>query len=109
MALATGTPVSEILDLDDEMLLTLKEVHEQQWTRGEHLLATIVDALQVVGYNALVGPHADPKKLKSLKRPKPIPRPGPARKRRKATVAEMVELFGAGGKIVNAKGGGAHA
>lgn len=103
MALATGIPVNDLLDLDEAMLLTLREVYENSWTRSEHLIATVVDAVQIAAYNALVGPHADPKKLRNVKAPKPIERPHLRRKKRKATVAEMVELFGAGGHVVNPK------
>jgi len=67
------------------------------WTVTDHLLATTVDALGVVAWNALVGPHADPKKLRRLKPPERLARPGaqPERKqRRKATSADLRELFG---------------
>lgn len=79
--------------------MTLAEVHGQQWTRVEHLLASIIDALGVVAYNALVGPHADPKRLRRVKPPTPIARPG-VRHRRRASGAETAAFFArARGKV----------
>ena len=76
------------------MLATLAEVHNNHWTREEHFLAAIVDALGLTGHYALVGPHVDPKKLRTVKPPKPMPRPGQERrKKRKATPEELRELF----------------
>lgn len=77
------------------MLATLKDAHDSQWTRIEHLLASILDACTATSYNALVGPHLDPKKLKRLRPPKPIPRPGEeaTRKKRKATSAELRQVL----------------
>jgi hypothetical protein len=75
------------------MLATLNEVHGNQWNRIEHFLAVIADSLAVAGHYALVGPHVDPKKLRSVKPPKPMLRPGQRRKRRKATPEELRELF----------------
>ena len=79
------------------MLATLAEVHASQWTRTEHLLANVSDLLGVVAYNALMGPHADPKKLRRMKPPKPMARPGlTPRKRRKATSEDLMQIFGSG-------------
>ena len=68
------------------------------WTTTDHLLASIVDSLGIVQYHALVGPHADPKRLRSVKPPQRIPRPGhhqqEQRKKRKATSEELREIFG---------------
>ncbi len=78
------------------MLATLNEVHAGQWSRVEHLLATIVDALGVVSHHALVGSHIDPKKLRSVKPPNPLPRPGGQRRpRRKATSGDLRRVFSA--------------
>lgn len=66
------------------------------WTLTDHLLATIVDQLSVVAHHALVGPHADPKKLRNLKPPKPVERPHAPRKRRRATSEDMKRMFGGG-------------
>lgn len=76
------------------MLATLAEVHAESWTRPEHLLAALIDAVNATAYNALVGPHADPKKLRSVKAPKPIERPGTRRRRRRASGEEMAAFFG---------------
>lgn len=91
--MATGQPVQHLLEVDAEMLVTLADVHGSQWTRMEHLLATLIDAVNAVAYNALVGPHADPKKLRHVKSPKPVPRPGSRRKRRRATPVETGDFF----------------
>jgi hypothetical protein len=64
------------------------------WTLTDHLLASVVDALQVVAVNALVGPHADPKRLKRLKPPTPVQRPHAQRQRRKATSDDYKRMFG---------------
>ena len=77
------------------MLVTLRQIHDETWTRPEHMLASVIDSLGVVSHHALMGPHADPKKLRSVKPPKPIERPGlQRRKKRKATTEELRELFG---------------
>lgn len=75
------------------MLATLHERHQAEWTRVEHLLASIADACAVIAHNSLIGPHADPKKLRSIKPPKPIPRPGEPKKKRKPTGAELREVL----------------
>lgn len=90
--MATGAPASGLLELDEDMLVTLQQVYEERFTRSEELLANIIDLLQVVAYNALVGPHVDPKKLRSLKPPTPMPRPGQKRKRRGTTLRELDAL-----------------
>ena len=69
------------------------------WTVTDHLLASAVDLLGIVSYHALVGPHADPKKLRSLKPPQQFPRPGQdgqprRRQKRKATSADLQRMFG---------------
>lgn len=66
------------------------------WTVSDHLLASTVDALGMVAYSALVGPHADPRKLRSMKPPKPMMRPGMAKPRRRATSDDLKRLFGDG-------------
>lgn len=70
------------------------------WTVSDHLLATIADRLGVVAYNALVGSHADPKKLRRAKPPEPIPRPTTPhhrpRPRRRATSDDLKAMFGGG-------------
>lgn len=67
------------------------------WTITDHLLASVVDALGVVSHNALVGPHADPKKLRSIKPPDRFPRPGAAQrrkpKRRRASSDDLKRMF----------------
>lgn len=73
--------MNALLDLDEEMLVTLRDVHDEQWTRTEMLLATVVDLLQLVAHNALIGPHVDPKALRKLKAPEPLERPGVSSKR----------------------------
>lgn len=84
--------MASLLDLDEEMLLTLSEVHSERWTRTEELLATCADLLQVVAYNALVGPHVDPKALKKLKPAAPLDRPGMRRRRRGTTLGDLAEM-----------------
>lgn len=66
------------------------------WTITDHLLASVIDGLGVVGYHALVGPHADPKKLRSVKPPERTYRPGThaRRQRRKATSEDLKRMFG---------------
>lgn len=66
------------------------------WTTTDHLLATVVDALGVVGHNALIGPHADPKKLRKVKPPDRFPRPGHHKPRRKASSEDLKAMFGGG-------------
>lgn len=66
----------------------------------DHLLATVIDAVGVAGYHALLGPHVDPKKLRSVKPPEPMTRPGVAARRRhhrrKATADDLKQIFGGG-------------
>lgn len=66
------------------------------WTLTDHLLASVVDAVQGVGYSALIGPHADPKKLRGVKPPPPVHRPGAQTKRprRRATSDDYKRIFG---------------
>jgi hypothetical protein len=64
------------------------------WTITDHLLASAIDALGVVSYHALVGPHADPKKLRGVKPPPRITRPGVRPERRKATSDDLKRMFG---------------
>lgn len=63
------------------------------WTLTDHLLASVIDTLGVVAFNALVGPHADPKRLKKLKPPERLPRPG-HRPRRRASSDDLKRMFG---------------
>ena len=67
------------------------------WTVTDHLLASVIDTLGVVSYNALVGPHADPKKLRQVKPAEAIPRPGKAQRqrtqRRRATADDLKTMF----------------
>lgn len=98
--MATGSPVGDLLELDGDMLLTLSEVHSQQWTRTEELLASVVDLLGLVAYHALIGPHVDPKALKRMKPPEPMPRPGQKRRKRGTTMGQLMALqkeLGGGG------------
>lgn len=78
------------------------------WTVSDHLLATIADRLGVVAYNALVGPHADPKKLRRAKPPKPVTRPSVPhhrhRPRRRATSDDLKAIFGGGSVAYSPKG-----
>lgn len=76
-------------------LFRLDEGH-RGWTVTDHLLATAIDALGVVSHHALVGPHADPKKLRSIKPPPRMPRPGAheAKPRRRATSDDLKRIFG---------------
>lgn len=90
--MATGQPIGDLVDVDETMLLTLADVHETEWTRVEHLLATIVDVLGHVAHNALIGPHVDPKGLKHLKPPAPLPRPGMERRRRGTTIGQLAAM-----------------
>jgi hypothetical protein len=71
------------------------------WTITDHLLASVIDQLRAVSYNALVGPHADPKRLRKLKPPERFPRPAEEkrRKRRKATSEDLKRMFGDGGSV----------
>lgn len=89
----------DLLELDEDMLVTLRDVHETTWSRTEHLLATIADALGIVGYNALVGPHVDPKSLRQTRPPEPLPRPGvqAPKKRRGTTLGELKKMMSRGG------------
>lgn len=63
------------------------------WTLTDHLLASAVDVLGVVAHNALVGPHADPKKLRRIKPPERLPRPSRPR-RRQASTDDLKRMFG---------------
>lgn len=64
------------------------------WTLTDHLLASVVDALHEVGYSALIGPHVDPKKLRKVKPPEPVTRPGARRQRRQASSEDLKRKFG---------------
>ena len=67
------------------------------WTVTDHLLATVIDALGAVGYYSLVGPHVDPKRLRSVKPPQRMHRPGDEarkRRRRQATSDDLKQIFG---------------
>lgn len=65
------------------------------WTLTDHLIASVVDALRDVSYSALVGPHADPKKLRKIKPPEPVPRPGThGRPRKRASSDDLKRIFG---------------
>jgi hypothetical protein len=69
------------------------------WTITDHLLASVVDSLGTVAYNALLGPHVDPKKLRGVKPPQPMDRPSTThqrRERRKATSEDLKRMFGGG-------------
>lgn len=70
------------------------------WTITDHLLATVVDMLGQTAHSALIGPHLDPKKLRGMKRPEPMRRPGspaPAPKARtRMTIAELEATFSKG-------------
>lgn len=89
MAVETHLPPGDLLDLDDEMLLTLVEVHAQRWTRQEHLLT---DLLHLVDRgNRLLEVVAG---YKRHQRSKPLedPRPKPVKKRRKANTDDLRAL-----------------
>lgn len=66
------------------------------WTVTDHLLALVVDSLGITAYNALLGPHADPKKLRRVKPPERLPRPGARPQRRRASSDDLKRMFGAG-------------
>lgn len=68
------------------------------WTLTDHLLASVIDGLGVVAYNSLVGPHADPRRLRRIKPPATFPRPTTThrRQRRKATSEDLKAMFGGG-------------
>jgi hypothetical protein len=82
--------VSELLDLDEEMVLTLVEVHGQRWTRDQHLMG---DLLQLVDRgNRLLEVVAGIKKGERSK-PLKVPRPrGPGRPKRVANVSDLRAL-----------------
>ena len=79
------------------MLVTLADVHNESWTRSEHLLANVCDLLGVAGHNALVGPHVNPKGLRNVRPPKPLQRPGMAVRRRTTLADLQAHLAGRGG------------
>lgn len=95
--MATGQPIGSLLEIDEDMLATLAEVHAEKWTRSEHMIVALLDAVNMAAYNALVGPHVDPKKLRSVKPPKPTARPtarsGPQGKRMKVSPRDLARML----------------
>jgi hypothetical protein len=73
VAIETGLPVGDLLDLDEAMLLTLVEVHAERWTRTEHLLADLVEVTDL-GNVAFESAHAKkgtkPRKRIEVARPR---------------------------------------
>lgn len=82
------------LPLDAAVFRSLPE--HAGWTITDHLLASVIDTLGVVSHNVLVGPHADPKKLRKIKPPERVPRPSLRKppRRRKATSDDLKRMFG---------------
>lgn len=97
--MATGSPVSSLLDLDEEMLLTIEQAHADRFSRTEELLATVCDLLAQVVHvshaSFIAANHKNAKEdLRRLTPPEPFPRPGqPHRKRRRgSTLAEVAAV-----------------
>ncbi len=105
--MATGQPLDVLLDCDERLLLTLAEVHGEQWSRLEHLVADLIEVVDASGLRSIsVGlKQSDRKKL-----PKPVevPRPGARRKRRKGTtMGQLIRMTGAAPQHVPRGGGDA--
>lgn len=66
------------------------------WTLTDHLLASVIDAVRETSHSALIGSHVDPKKLRKLKPPTPLPRPGERhrRARPRASSDDLKRIFG---------------
>lgn len=75
------------------MLVTVADVHAEQWTRTEHLLATVVDLLGEIRHAVLIAPHVATKDVRRMKPPEPIERPGMRRRKRGGTpIAELAAM-----------------
>lgn len=75
---------------------------EEWWTPDRQLMASLVDSVRLTNF-LMVKLHGDPKKTRSLKPPKPIPRPGVEPKNTKVIrfggkhgsgAAQLAEVFG---------------
>ena len=94
MAVETGFPIGDLLDLDEDMLVTLVEAHNERWSRLEHLIA---DLIEVVDSGNVVREVVNSRQGARPRKRIEVPRPGIKRKRRRATVAEMVAMVGVEG------------
>lgn len=90
------------------MLHTVRDVYESQWTRTEHLLASVVDLLSqslfVLRRIDAANWQDGDKAVKRMKAPEPMPRPGVSRHRRRrgTTLGELAAL---GARPTYVKGG----
>jgi hypothetical protein len=72
VAVETGFPVGDLLDLEEDMLHTLLVVHNQRWSRVEHLIA---DLIEVVDSGNVVREAIHSKKGTKPRKRIEVPRP----------------------------------
>jgi hypothetical protein len=96
VAVETRLPVGDLLDLDEDMLLTLVEVHNERWTRMEHLLA---DLIEVVDSGNVVREAVNSKKGTKPRKRLEVPRPRtkdpvPAKKSPREGFRKLMQMGG---------------